>query len=235
MVNTTYIGNELSLFSNAVRWKGYYSKQLGRFIRGRVLEVGAGIGETTGHLMKAGTASAWTCLEPDPALSSIISEKAKSDSLPLMPKIINGTTGNLPEDCKFDTILYIDVIEHIENDATELSRAIKHLNTGGHLIILVPAHNFLFSPFDAAIGHFRRYNRSRLNQAIPKGLSLVYQRYLDSLGMLLSISNKLFLRSKHPTLAQILFWDRFIVPLSRFTDFLFTYRLGKTLIGVWRA
>jgi SAM-dependent methyltransferase len=235
MVSSTYIGNELSLFSNAVRWKGYYSKQLGRFIRGRVLEVGAGIGETTSHLMKTGAASAWTCLEPDPVLSTCILEKVNNDSFTLNTEIITGTTADLPEDRKFDTILYIDVIEHIENDAEELSRAARHLEPGGHLIVLVPAHNFLFSPFDAAIGHYRRYNRKRLNEAKPAGLMRVYLRYLDSLGMLLSISNKLILRSSHPTRTQILFWDRFIVPLSRFTDLFSAYRLGKTLIGVWRA
>lgn len=46
----------------------------------------------------------------------------------------------------FDTIIYIDVLEHIEDDREELNRAASHLRPGGHLIILSPAHQKLFTP-----------------------------------------------------------------------------------------
>ncbi|MFM9055845.1 MAG: class I SAM-dependent methyltransferase [Bacteroidota bacterium] len=235
MVNPVYIGTELDLFSNAKNWKRYYASQLGTYIQGDVLEVGAGIGETSTYLMEAGNAKNWTCLEPDPALSVSITEKAIRGRYPLRPEIITATLGDFTADKTFDTIVYIDVIEHIEDDLKELQRAKNHLRPGGHLIILVPTHNFLFSPFDEALGHFRRYNKKRLVQVIPAGLTVVLLRYLDSFGMGLSLTNRLLLRSKHPNARQIHFWDRFIVPLSRITDPLTGFGLGKTLIGVWKA
>ena len=81
--------------------------------------------------------------------------------------------------------------------------------------MLSPAHPFLFTPFDAAIGHFRRYTRASLHRAAPATLSLEKLVYLDAAGMLASAGNRLLLRSAMPTERQILTWDRLLVPVSR--------------------
>jgi hypothetical protein len=59
------------------------------------------------------------------------------------------------------------VIEHIEDSTAELRRAVDLLAPGGHLLILVPAFNYLYSPFDKAIGHFRRYDKKILKAELP--------------------------------------------------------------------
>ena len=137
-------------------------------------------------------------------------------------------------DQQFDTIIYIDVLEHIENDRDELNQAASHLRQGGHLIVLSPAHQRLFSPFDAAIGHFRRYNRAMLRSVSPGSLRVELMKYLDSAGLILSAANMLFLRQSMPTKAQLHFWDHWVVPVSRVLDKLFMYSVGKTIIAVWR-
>ena len=63
---------------------------------------------------------------------------------------------------KFDTILYLSVLEHIENDKKEINDAINKLDLNGHLIICVPAHNYMYSNFDKEIGHFKRYEEDFL-------------------------------------------------------------------------
>jgi SAM-dependent methyltransferase len=135
---------------------------------------------------------------------------------------------------QFDTIVYIDVLEHIEKDSEELSEAARHLRPGGHIIVLSPAHQRLYSPFDAAIGHFRRYNRSSLRAVSPVDLTLIRMRYLDSVGLLASLANSLFLRQSMPHKGQLQFWDNWIVPVSRVLDPLLFYSAGKTIIGIWR-
>ncbi len=95
------------------------------------------------------------------------------------------------------------------------------------MIVLSPAHNWLFSPFDAAIGHFRRYSRKSLIAVAPDSLRLVRAFYLDSVGMAASLANRLFLKASSPTLAQIHFWDRNLVRASQFVDPLVGRRLGK--------
>ena len=243
-VGYQYEGAELDLFEKAVNWKTYWSGRIARYLRGNVLEVGAGIGANTA-LFTAHAFDSWTCLEPDTALAARIALPAGGRHHSRV-----GTTASLDPTDLYDAILYIDVLEHIEADAAELSRASFHLRPGGHLIVLSPAWPFLFSPFDAAIGHYRRYTRASLRAAArsttpgatrfphpttarPTPLLEREMIYLDSAGMLASAANRLLLRSAMPTLDQILLWDRRLVPLSRRIDRLFGEHLGKTIIGVW--
>lgn len=145
-----------------------------------------------------------------------------------------GVVADLPEAELFDTIIYADVLEHIEDDRGELERAARHLAPGGHIIVLSPAHQWLFTPFDTAIGHFRRYDRRSLGAVRPPGTEQVRLFYLDSVGVLASAANRFLLGSAHPTRAQIQTWDRLMVPASRLIDPLFGRNLGKSIIGVWR-
>ncbi|MFN3640427.1 MAG: class I SAM-dependent methyltransferase [Flavobacterium sp.] len=228
-----YIGNELELFKHAHNWKNYYSKHFKKLLTQKVLEVGAGIGETTKFLCD-GTQKKWLCVEPDEKLTQIIKSKKDSGYLPQNIQIFTGTLDSLTTDEKFDAILYIDVIEHIENDSEELKKANERLAANGNLIVLVPAHNFLFSPFDKAIGHYRRYNKKMLQLAVPKGLTQKKLIYLDSVGLLASLVNKFFLKQSYPTVKQVLFWDKFIIPVSRVTDKVFFNSIGKTTVGIWQ-
>jgi SAM-dependent methyltransferase len=228
-----YIGTELGLFQKAHNWKSYFRSFLLSFLKGDVLEVGAGIGGTT-SLLCDGSQSSWVCLEPDGELCEEIVRKKAEGAIPKICSIKKGFLADLPDTHLFDAILYMDVIEHIEDDRAELEIAFRHLKKGGVLIILVPAHQFLYSPFDKHIGHFRRYSRRRLLDAVPRPLTKVAVRYLDSIGLLASLANKMLLRKQMPTAAQIKFWDSTLVPQSKIADKLFNYRIGKSLLGVWR-
>ena len=95
-------------------------------------------------------------------MAAQLSKEVRDGRLPPACEIRCGTTGDLAPDEMFDTALYIDVLEHIEDDTAEVARVCRHLAPGGHLIVLVPAHQALYTPFDAAIGHFRRYTMRQL-------------------------------------------------------------------------
>lgn len=226
---TDYIGDELTLFQNAKNWKAYYSSYFKKYLKGRVLEVGAGLGGTTLSLCD-GSQEEWICLEPDASLCQNIHKLISDKKLPACCKAQTGFLSDIPADEKFDAILYIDVIEHIEDDKKELQLAAQHLKPGGALLIIVPAHQFLYSPFDKAIGHYRRYSVNRTREAIPAELKIVKSIYLDSVGLLASTANKLFLKQSYPTLKQVLFWDRTMVPVSRVFDKLLLHQLGKSVL-----
>ncbi|HTE26581.1 class I SAM-dependent methyltransferase [Flavitalea sp.] len=233
MQEINYIGNELELFQHASVWKNYYGKLIRPYLKGNVLEVGAGIGSTTSSLCD-GSQKEWLCVEPDPLLFDKLEQKVIAGELPACCKAIKGTTSDLPVKSRFDAIMYIDVIEHIENDAAELEQAYKLLADGGHLIVLVPAHQYLYNEFDKAIGHYRRYNKAMLKKAAPLALGLEKIRYLDSCGLFASLSNKYFLKQQYPTIKQIKFWNNVIVPVSKLTDIIFNYSLGKTVVAIWK-
>lgn len=231
MSSTTYIGGELDVFAHALNWKRYLRDAVAADVRGDVLEVGGGIGTTT-CAFRTLSQSSWTALEPDPDLARQLAQRVAPLASPV--RVVVGTLDALIEAPTFDAILYIDVLEHIEHDDEELARAVRRLNPGGAIVVLSPAHQFLFTAFDGAIGHFRRYDRTSLRRLTPAGTTLARLTYLDSFGLCLSLGNKLLLRSASPTLAQVRLWDRWFIPVSRRLDSLVCGRLGKSILAVWR-
>lgn len=222
-----YVGSELELFASATKWRSYWAAIVRPHLGEHVLEVGAGIGSVTRIL--SDPERSWTALEPDQEMARDLRKQMASPNL----RVINGVLQDLPKKALFDTVVYIDVLEHIEDDQSEIVKASGLLRPEGKLIILAPAHNFLFSPFDRHVGHFRRYSLSTLDSLRPAGFVKTDAVYLDSLGALLSGANRLLLRQQTPSRNQILFWDRFIVPLSQIVDPLFLNFLGKSALVVW--
>jgi SAM-dependent methyltransferase len=226
-----YPGKELGLFAQAKNWKSYYAGLLRPYISGRVLEVGAGLGATMPALWN-NSVSSWLCLEPDPVLARELGKRLREFNDGVVQSK-TGTVDDLPTGDLFDCILYIDVLEHIANDREELQHASRHLSPGGRLIVLSPAFQFLFSPFDRALGHERRYTSATLSRAFPESLKRECLLYADSVGALLSLSNRLLLRKSMPTLRQVLFWDRTIVPISRALDPIARRWFGRSVIAVY--
>lgn len=232
MAPSSYGGTELDVFQHAIRWKAYFASTLRRYVVGDVLEVGAGLGGTSRFLCD-GRQRSWTCLEPDPALLRQLEASLAAQPLPSPVRALCGNTDVLRRDERFDTILYVDVLEHIDDDSAELAKSATHLRSGGHIIVLAPAHQALYSEFDKAIGHFRRYSKASLIAAAPAVLQLVEAYYLDAVGMAASLTNRLLLRASAPTHGQIKFWDRVLVPVSRVIDPVLARSVGKSVVGIW--
>jgi SAM-dependent methyltransferase len=228
-----YVGSELDLFAAVLRWKSYWSQRIKPYLQGDTLEVGAGIGSNTSFLSTF-VSGRWVCLEPDRELHAQLALNVKQSAELRNCESYCGTLQSLSDGESFDTIVYIDVLEHIEDDAAELKLAAARLRPGGRVIVLSPAHQFLYTPFDAAIGHFRRYNRSSLRKISPPGVQVERLFYLDACGIAASTMNKLLLRQSMPTKSQLAVWDRWIIPVSRVVDPLLMYSLGKSVVGVWR-
>jgi 2-polyprenyl-3-methyl-5-hydroxy-6-metoxy-1,4-benzoquinol methylase len=229
----TYVGGELEIFADAIHWKDYVRSQVAPFLGPRVLEVGAGLGGTT-RVFCRGDHDAWVLLEPDPQLAAQAEQLCLSEQLPACCQVRIGTTSDLPVGEAFDAILYIDVLEHIERDLDEFRRAAGLLSPGGHLIVLSPAHQFLFSEFDRQIGHYRRYTLQSLRRLTDERLELRRARYLDALGIAASLANRVVLRRPLPTPRQVRLWDRWLVPCSRRLDGLLGYQVGKSVLGIWQ-
>jgi len=226
-----YIGTELEVFAEARNWKSYFASKIRPHLGVDVAEVGAGIGGTTA-LLSPGHEGRWLCLEPDRALLIKIEEAITRGELPGI-EARAATLADIPSDRLFDSILYIDVLEHIEDDGGEAARAAAHLRPGGKLIVLAPAHQWLYSPFDRAIGHFRRYTKRSLAAAVPDELECIELIYLDMVGLLASAGNRFIAGSATPSRAQIKLWDGAMVPLSRLFDRVAGHTLGKSVLGVW--
>src|ERR1700761_8143405 len=118
MPNPAAAGSELEIFEKAVHWKRYFASHMRRYIRGKVLEAGAGIGANL-KIFEDRDFEHWTCLEPDPEHARRLPGNSRYEG-------VGGTLrerGNAFVGRRFDVILYIDVLEHIEDDRAELQRA----------------------------------------------------------------------------------------------------------------
>jgi 2-polyprenyl-3-methyl-5-hydroxy-6-metoxy-1,4-benzoquinol methylase len=221
-----YVGQELETFRNAVNWRKYWSKIIESEIKGNVLEVGSGMGTVTDELKNSNFES-WVSIEPDFSLLSMTNSTIREKV-----ELINGTSSSIKGKEHFDTILYIDVLEHIENDITELQVINRTLKLGGSVIILSPAFNYLFNDFDKSVGHYRRYDKQSLINLLPEGFTIKKIAYLDTLGFTLAVFNRFIFKKSTPTNFQIKFWDRFLIPISKLVDVLTLNYVGKSIIMI---
>jgi 2-polyprenyl-3-methyl-5-hydroxy-6-metoxy-1,4-benzoquinol methylase len=227
-----YSGKELDLFALAKNWKSYLKHEIGEYLVGDVLEVGAGIGGTTTAL-NDGSARGWLCLEPDFKQAQRLCSRVARSGDNHMPLVVAGSVDALAAKPLFDCILYIDVLEHIDGDRMEIEAAAKLVHPGGHIVVLSPAFQWLFSEFDKSIGHRRRYNKHSLRKLMPAKWLEKKLVYLDSAGILVSLGNVVALRQSLPTHSQIMLWDRVCVPISRALDRLSFGAFGKSILAVW--
>ena len=148
-----YLNEVLEFFDISDNYRSYQIELFGNYVGKEILEVGAGRGKII-EILAQNSEKQFTLLELDKNFFDFLNNKFKSKNI----KVLEERTQNIKEN-KFDTIFYLDVIEHIEDDRFELDTAYNLLKKNGHLIIIVPAFQILFSKFDQRVGHFRRYRK----------------------------------------------------------------------------
>jgi SAM-dependent methyltransferase len=84
-------------------------------------------------------------------------------------------------DGSVDVVCLLDVIEHLTDPVAALEEAARALSPGGHVVVNVPAHQWLWSAADESLGHVRRYDRRLLRaQLTAAGLEPVFDTHVFS-------------------------------------------------------
>ena len=221
-----YPGKELEMFDKAHFWRKYLHLVTKKFIGKKILEVGAGVGSFTKIYIKENVNT--TLSEIDNVNYEILKKKF---DLQKNVKVENKFIDQFNE--TFDTILYLSVLEHIENDKKEILNALEKLEDKGHLIICVPAHNYMYSNFDKEIGHFRRYEMNFFDTLNLKNANIKTSFFIDAFGHLLYFLNKLlFSKEVYPSKLKVFIWDKIFIPITYIIDFLSFYKFGKNILCI---
>lgn len=178
----------LSRYADFDRVNGAYLdwqlEQIQAYVGECVLEIGCGVG---GILQRLQCCRQVHSLDVEPDVL-IAAEQRFRGHLERSFELLDISTcsaidiGRL-QDVGFDTILAINVLEHIQDDVTALQRAEMILRPGGNLLLLVPAHPWLYGEYDRLDGHFRRYSKSSLKTSIGRtGFSIRKLKYFNLAG-----------------------------------------------------
>ena len=219
-----YPGKELEIFDKAIVFQKYIYFLTKKFLKNKTLEVGAGLGSFTRNYFKEINDVSIT--EIDQNNFNILKEKFKNEQINIFSEKIQQING------KFESIIYLNVLEHIESDLEEIDDALSKLSKGGYLIIVVPAHQKLFTNFDKEIGHFRRYDKKFFKRNY-KNASIEKLVYVDAMGYFLYFLNKvIFSKETYPSSLKVQIWDKIFTPITIFVDFVLGYKFGKNVLCV---
>lgn len=226
MKDEVYSGTEvLESLTLAKNYNSYILREIRRHCdtNSTVLDFGAGKGVFSHPLQRH--VKKLAALEPDPRLRGELGES----------KLLE-VVGDLSElQPPFDLIFLINVLEHIEDDSGTLESLAGLMSESGLVLIYVPASPLLFSDFDRAVGHWRRYTKQTLlSSAERAGLSVLSIKYVDPLGWVVAMLHKL--GGGRPGLQDWQLWvfDRLVFPLSRLLEPWTTKMFGKNLLLVAR-
>ena len=227
-IKENYPQTALECFDTANLWVKYIILQIKDYLKDNILEVGAGYGTFTKSYMN--NFKDILLLDSDKNnIKSLIKKFNENKNI----KVLKSEVRDLKQN--FNTIIYFNVLEHIEADILEIENSIQKLNIGGHLIILVPAHQKLYSKLDRAVGHYRRYDINFFKKNIFKNARIVELKYLDIFGYFLYFLNKFFFKEEtFPTKLKIFIWDKIFTPFTIVVDFLFRYKFGKNILCIYK-
>lgn len=229
-----YAGKDLEAMDFAVRYHEWILDLMRPYLGKDLVEVGAGTGSFSQLLLRTGPRSL-TLVEPSAMFESLkVNVKANgSVNIRYFHDIFGHAADRIAAEAPPDSIIYINVLEHIEDDVSELRRACETLVPGGRLFIFVPAMPFLFSEFDKKIGHFRRYRRKELREKlVSAGFEVLMDRWFDAPGILPWALKYRLMRSTTMESGAVQLYDRVVVPIIRPLENMLNPPIGKNLLFI---
>lgn len=229
-----YFGKDLEAMSFAKNYHAWIIYEFKPYLGDSVAEVGAGTGNFSSFLVDAGV-KRLMAFEPShnmfPLLASRFNSSPTVDTINAFFEDYTETFSEIFSET-FDSVLYVNVLEHIEQDEKALCCAYRTIKKNGHLLIFVPALNWLYSELDKKVGHFRRYHKKQLEQLVKSvGFSIEKLKYFDIAGIIPWYIAFTLLK-KTTTAGNVSLYDRLIVPPMRILENLMTPPIGKNLLLV---
>ena len=231
-----YVGHDLESMSLARNYRRWILDTFAPYLGRRIVEVGAGTGSFS-ELLLAREPESLTLVEPSKGMHRLLVEHVGQLATHASVRIHNDTFARaarrIAEEERPDSVIYVNVLEHVEDDEAELRLVAGALEPGGRVFIFVPAFRWLYGSFDRQVGHRRRYTRGELAAKCERaGLRVVRSAYFDAGGVLPWWLKYRVLRSEKMEPAAVRFYDSFCVPVLRRVESLIPPPVGKNVLLV---
>jgi len=224
----------LEVIAKADLFNKWMFESIEEFAKGNILEIGSGIGNISRFFIQKNFQITLSDVD-DFYLNTLRNQFSHSANVQDFVKVdLQDTTfeknyGSLRE--KFDTVFYLNVLEHLQDDGLAIRNSLFMLKPGGFLIILVPAYSFLYSRMDKALNHYRRYNRKRLNALLSNhGMPVKKSFYFNAAGIGAWLYAKATQLETVPEKEMKSFNK--IVPLAKMLDKILLHKIGLSVVSI---
>jgi SAM-dependent methyltransferase len=222
---------EFAALQEAVNYRRSLLAEFSPHLRGKILEVGAGIGQITRELATLPNIESIDALEPDSRFYDKLLKQG------INGRCICGTVADLEPVPIYDGIVCVNVLEHIDDHLDELKKMKQRLKQGGKLCLFVPACPSIYAPIDRSFGHYRRYTSSELRGLLEKtGFQVNQLCYYNSLGFFAWWMNFCVLKKTVFEVGKVKFYDKYLFPLVHALESrLMRPPFGQSLLAVAEA
>ncbi len=221
----------LERLAEAPRFNRWMFDRVRPWVGDRVLEIGSGIGNLSQFLVDRASV---VLTDTTPEYLERLRERfGHLPSVEIM-RLYLPTVDDAVAHRRFDTIVCLNVLEHVADDGLSLAAIRSLLDRGGRLILLVPALPSLYGSLDRALGHVRRYTPRELRTKFDHaGLRMEHLEYFNLAGLPgWWLAGRVLRRTLIPTAS--LRWFDALVPLFRL-ERLLPWRIGQSLIAIGEA
>jgi SAM-dependent methyltransferase len=228
-----YVGKDLEAMSFAVNYHNWILDEFRPFLGKNIVEVGSGTGSFSELLLRE-KPEILSLIEPSEMFDNLkqnISQFETATETNFHHAIFAEVCEAISEAKKPDSIIYVNVLEHIEDDAGELEMIYQTLDEGGRCFIFVPALMSLYGEFDRKIGHFRRYTKNDLEEkCAAAGFKILKSKYFDFAGIFPWYVKYKLLKSDSLESGAVTIYDKLVVPVIKKFETYLNHPTGKNIL-----
>lgn len=222
----------------AINYHHWIYQSIGDFVGARVLEIGSGSGNLSQFMLDRER-----LILTDLAVDSLVLLRDRFGDRPNVRIEFGDVTDdalvNVAVTEQIDTVLSANVLEHVEDDVAALGNMRRMLPTGGHLLLIVPAMQWLYGTMDSTAGHFRRYETDAIVSRVEGLYKPKRVFYLNMVGALGWFINGRVLKQRNLSAdsisSQIVLFDRIVVPVIQRLENLIDPPFGQSLVAILEA
>ena len=224
-----YQGHDLEVLADLPNYYSWIVDHFRPYLKGCTMEIGTGIGTISKLIFN--DVEELILVEPSAHLTEYLPPSiSNSPKVSIYNETLEQHLPQMPnQSC--DTVIMVNVLEHIENDGAAIEALHRILKPGGHLLLFVPALQFLYSALDREHGHFRRYHLAPLEYKLNSfGFSIQESRYFDIVGVFPWWLINTLGKKTNFNLALAKVYDQYFIPITKVFESFIPPPFGKNIM-----